>query len=595
MRFQKKLLLNYVLFLLVSVVIICVMYYHLSWQRFVSEEYSHLQALTGHMMQQLELQYSSMQEAAEYLLSDSELLNHLRILAAVPDKSPYRGEAEKEIRTKLNTYYIVKRYYRVIIYNESGDIFASYNFGKKKVVDSIPQEQEPWTYQATGIRGKTIMTPLHKDPWGVEEQQVYSLVREMLGYQAYLEVQQTKESLEKIFHIYDNNMKVMALFGEGKLLYSTGDPIICDTCRGMGLQGKNGVFEVKNPCDGRKEIVATAYSELTGVTVLLTEDKAVIVQKMSEFLWLACAALLLFVGLFIVFLDRASKNMARPVNELRKRMENMSFDNMDNPIYIENSIDELKALANAYEDVIKRLKESLLKEKSLSYLQLQAHYDLLQAQIAPHFLYNVLNVVSSRGFSLGDETICEICDSLSGMLRYSTGNCTRYATIEEECEYLEKYLYLMKLRYRHKIEHCISVEDKIKRQAIPKIVFQQIVENSMKHGFDNCKGTMRISVTGRLNQEENRWEMVFRDNGKGIDDKTARELKRRMAEMRENLWNHRTNIEMEFGGMGLLNTYARLVLFFGDQVEFSICGSDNGTEVVVTGPEGLNVLDDNKT
>ena len=89
--------------------------------------------------------------------------------------------------------------------------------------------------------------------------------------------------------------------------------------------------------------------------------------------------------------------------------------------------------------------------------------------------------------------------------------------------------------------------------------------------------------------------MVFRDNGKGIDDKTARELKRRMAKMRENLWNHRTNIEMEFGGMGLLNTYARLVLFFGDQVEFSICGSDNGTEVVVTGPEGLNVLDDNKT
>ena len=111
MRFQKKLLLNYVLFLLVSVVIICVMYYHLSWQRFVSEEYSHLQALTGHMMQQLELQYSSMQEAAEYLLSDSELLNHLRILAAVPDKSPYRGEAEKEIRTKLGTWTAQRKLY----------------------------------------------------------------------------------------------------------------------------------------------------------------------------------------------------------------------------------------------------------------------------------------------------------------------------------------------------------------------------------------------------------------------------------------------------------------------------------------------------
>ena len=474
MRFQKKLLLHYVLFLLVSVVIICVIYYHLSWQRFVSEEYSYLQDLTRQMVQQLELQYSSMQEAAEYLLSDSELLNHLRILTVIPGESPYRKQAEKGIQTKLNTYYLVKRYYRVVIYNQSGDIFTSYNFGKKKVVDMIPKEQEVWTQQAAGIGENIVLIPLHKDPWGIQEQQVYSLLREMPGYQAYLEIQQTEESLEKIFHSYDDKIEVIVLFGEGEFLYGTEIPEIC--IQEMGLQGQNGVFEVKNPCDGRIKMIAAAYSQLSGVTVLLTEDKGVIFQKMLEFLWLACAALLLLVGLFVYFLYHASQNMARPVNELRMQIENMNLDNMDSPIYIENSIDEIKALANAYKDVIKRLKESLLKEKSLSYLQLQAHYDLLQAQIEPHFLYNVLNVISSRGFALGDETICEMCGSLSGMLRYSTGNRTRYATIEEECEYLEKYLYLMKLRYQHKVEYCISVDDSIKKQVVPKIVFQQIVE-----------------------------------------------------------------------------------------------------------------------
>ena len=80
--------------------------------------------------------------------------------------------------------------------------------------------------------------------------------------------------------------------------------------------------------------------------------------------------------------------------------------------------------------------------------------------------------------------------------------------------------------------------------------------------------------------------MIFRDNGKGIDDQTAQEIRLRMAEMRESLWNCEANIEMDFGGMGLLNSYARLILFFGDLVEFTICGSEKGTEVVVTGPEG---------
>ena len=41
----------------------------------------------------------------------------------------------------------------------------------------------------------------------------------------------------------------------------------------------------------------------------------------------------------------------------------------------------------------------------MSLLQLQAQFDTLQAQVNPHFLYNVLNVISSRGIMDGDEEI----------------------------------------------------------------------------------------------------------------------------------------------------------------------------------------------
>jgi two-component system sensor histidine kinase YesM len=44
---------------------------------------------------------------------------------------------------------------------------------------------------------------------------------------------------------------------------------------------------------------------------------------------------------------------------------------------------------------------------------MQAQFDTLQAQINPHFIYNVLNTISQRGMELEDETICEICSGLA--------------------------------------------------------------------------------------------------------------------------------------------------------------------------------------
>lgn len=67
-----------------------------------------------------------------------------------------------------------------------------------------------------------------------------------------------------------------------------------------------------------------------------------------------------------------------------------------------------------------RLYKAIRREKQLSDLQMQTQFDMLQAQVNPHFIYNVLNVISSRGSMNDDEVICDICDDLAGMLRYST-------------------------------------------------------------------------------------------------------------------------------------------------------------------------------
>lgn len=193
---------------------------------------------------------------------------------------------------------------------------------------------------------------------------------------------------------------------------------------------------------------------------------------------------------------------------------------------------------------------------------------------------------------LGDETICEICGSLSGMLRYATGNKIRYATIAEELIYLKQYLYLMKLRYQHKLEYLIEVDETLGSQLVPKIAFQQIVENSIKHGFNGKNDVMKITVTIKLTESGEHWIVVFTDNGEGIKKETVEQLEQQMIRMRDSLLNRHENIEMEIGGMGLLNTYARLVLFFGDDVKLEIMGLESGTTVVITVPVSAGAGED---
>ena len=95
------------------------------------------------------------------------------------------------------------------------------------------------------------------------------------------------------------------------------------------------------------------------------------------------------------------------------------------------------------------------------------------------------NVISSRGVLNDDDVICEICDGLASMLRYSTNTKERYATVEKEADYLEAYIRLLKCRYEHKLEYQITIQPEIKDCILPKLVLQQLVENSISHGWQN--------------------------------------------------------------------------------------------------------------
>ncbi|NMB42724.1 MAG: histidine kinase [Clostridiales bacterium] len=197
----------------------------------------------------------------------------------------------------------------------------------------------------------------------------------------------------------------------------------------------------------------------------------------------------------------------------------------------------------------------------------------------PHFIYNVLNVISYRGAMIDDEVICDMCFNLAEMLRYSTNTKERQSTIEEEVEYLKRYLYLLKQRYQHKLEYIIDMDASVANQVIPKVVLQSLVENSINHGFNNVDKIMEISIKGW--SEKGWWYISIEDNGQGFSETTKVKLLEKMKEVKDIIKNVDQNLELEIGGMGLINSYGRLLLLYEDDFSFEITSNKEGTRITI--------------
>lgn len=190
-----------------------------------------------------------------------------------------------------------------------------------------------------------------------------------------------------------------------------------------------------------------------------------------------------------------------------------------------------------------------------------------------------LNVISNRGIVDEDEEICEICGSLAAMLRYSANNKERYATVKEEFAYLDKYIYLLKSRYEHRLEVTVDYDLSIEGEVLPKIVIQQLVENSIQHGYKNGKDIMKICVQGW--RDEQGWYIRVHDNGDGITEQISLKLENKMENIRRKIMRSQSNIELEIGGMGLANTYARMFLMYTDRVIFDMKNCQDGFSITV--------------
>lgn len=193
--------------------------------------------------------------------------------------------------------------------------------------------------------------------------------------------------------------------------------------------------------------------------------------------------------------------------------------------------------------------ETARLEARLSQAQLQS----LRLQIQPHFLFNALNTISSMIYEdprAADEMLAKLSEFLRLTLK---GSVSQEVPLEEELEFLDLYLDIMRARFGDRLDVKIDAAEATRRAIVPQLVLQPIVENAVRHGVDPETGTVSIGVTARRDGD---WLVVtIRDRGPGIDD----------------IFD-----AMSSGGIGIVNTIDRLRRLYGDDHSFNSEDAEGG-------------------
>jgi LytS/YehU family sensor histidine kinase len=141
-------------------------------------------------------------------------------------------------------------------------------------------------------------------------------------------------------------------------------------------------------------------------------------------------------------------------------------------------------------------KNNIEKQKHQTELKLkEAKLKLLQGQIHPHFLFNMLNNL----YGMVNESVDDsrtIIMKLSDLLDYMLYECDKpYVKLEKEIKFIENYIELERIRHDENFNVSIDYSQINDKVVITPLILFPFVENAFKHGFNNPeKNYIKIKI-----------------------------------------------------------------------------------------------------
>ena len=256
-----------------------------------------------------------------------------------------------------------------------------------------------------------------------------------------------------------------------------------------------------------------------------------------------------------------------------------------------NAVNEIGTVNRAFnqmvvslKDYIDRFRQSLQKESALKEKSIrmessvrEAELKYLQAQIDPHFLFNTLNAGAQLAMMEGADKTYNYIHKVADFFRTKIKKDSYFSTIYEELNIVDDYIYILNGRYSGEIIYTANVEEGLGNISIPSMIFQPIVENSIKHGLSEVDWEKHIDIS--VYEEDDNVVVSIRDNGVGMSQDIINKI---MAGESVHEYEHKKG-----EGIGMDNVIERLRNFYNTDnvVEITSVGPNMGVEVALFIPK----------
>lgn len=234
------------------------------------------------------------------------------------------------------------------------------------------------------------------------------------------------------------------------------------------------------------------------------------------------------------------------------------------------TFDEIDKLGITFEKMQHSLNDNLQSILELSLTEERLKYQLLQSQINPHFLYNILGSIQTCQ-SLGKLDIAnQMLTNLTRFYRMTLRKSEDLISIRDELTIAQLYLEMEKLCHNDNLTWEVNMEDGIDNFLICKFTLQPFLENSIMHGLSQKTPEVHISID--LSYGDDTVIIVITDNGIGM-------AKEQLLELQKTLDEKIVNYEKHFG-IGNVNKRISNPYFGNGRISVESCLYE-GTSITI--------------
>ena len=486
-----------------------------------------------------------------------------------PDQADGSNEHWVKLRTStVNSILNLDRIDSIYLYSLSGQVLMK------------------WNFKAASIAYDPFLSIFKEEKYAPDGKVTTEMVDDCLTFNRTIRDTTTLEILGYVTMLFDKNK-----------LESQLNEISGSEGRYLAVTDNEGNFIVgsKNSDSVMKSISENKETPLSDGTFIFNKAEKMLVSKYycSNDDWILYSIvsydtlltatslvnrIIVVIGLLMVCIafwveNQTANEIVEPIKKMLNTVHKVSEEDYSVPAIV-SSNDETKILADNINIMVRKI-DNLVNINLRDEIRYKdAQLIALQAQINPHFLYNMLECICCMSELGKKDEVRKVTVAFSRMMK-SIMSGEKTTTLHEELEFCEEVADLYKVLIDGELE--VSIEDGLNANEVfvPRLMIQPLVENAFIHGIKPLgeRGVVLVSVS----EDCNTLVLTISDNGVGMSQEMVTKINKYLE--------NGDSKDGESIGFGMKNVIDRISIFYGHKAKITVTSSVNwGTTVEVVVP-----------